>query len=973
MQRQTLLSVLLIFGFITAFAQDIRSYDGSFNNLTNTDWGTVHSNLDRVTDVAYADGISEPSGITRPNPRTISNDLFSQTGLLNDPRSLSSYIWTWGQFIDHDIDLTDDDPTELAMIQVPMGDPWFDTNNTGSVMIPMKRSEFDAATGTSTANPRQHPNRISTFIDASNVYGSDQTTADWLRTFSGGKLKTSLGNLLPFNTTTSDLQGPIDSNAPHMADAVGASPKLYVAGDIRANENLLLTSFHTLFVREHNRLCVELAADNPTWSDEELYQHARKMVGGFLQAICYEEWLPTMGIEIPAYTGYDTSVNPAIMNIFSGAAFRMHSLINGEILRMDNNGNTINQGNISLKDAFFNPTELINGGGIDPLFKGMATVITQNFDSKLVDDLRNFLFGAPGAGGLDLAAINIQRGRERGFPDYNTVRTNFGLSAFTAFDQICSDPAVVSILEDIYNNDINNIDPFVGFLAEDQMSGMMVGETMNAIIGEQFKRLRDGDRFYYENDPVLTAAEKSEIKNTRLVEIIMRNTNIDLMQGNLFSAMDHTTLATCDAAAPNVSIVGNVQSAGGSLLSDVDLTFVTANASNLVPNTNTGASGLFNFINVPSCYDYEIVPEKEGAYDNGVTTFDIVKVLEHILLTDLLSSPFSIIAADVNNDGNVTTFDIVEMRQLILGIIPTFPNSKSWRFVESSYSFNNPLNPLAENFPDTYLVNSIDNNTSVGFIGIKVGDVNGNASTNLSGDADTRNDFADILRFIVEDRAVVAGKEYTVDFKTSDLPEIISYQFTLNFDQEVLAFKNVDAKHLRGLSEGNFGIFEEDGIITTSWNLPSGESDNELRKEDIVFSITFEAKASGQLRDLLSITSRKTPKEAYNDQTEKVDIALQFNGVNGPIVIAEKFEVYQNQPNPFKEATSFGFNMPQKGDVSITITDVSGRTLKIINQEYPQGYNQVDLIRKDFDASGVLYYEVKSEFGSASKKMVVIE
>jgi len=972
MQRQTLLSILLVFGFMTAFAQDIRSYDGSFNNLTNTDWGSANSNLLRATDVAYDDGISEPAGATRPNPRAISNDLFSQTGLLDDPRDLSSYIWTWGQFIDHNIDFTHDDPTELAMIAVPNGDPWFDTNNTGSVMIPMKRSEFDASTGTDAANPRQHPNRISTFIDGSAVYGSDQTAADWLRTFAGGKLKTSTGDLLPFNTTSGELNSAIDPNAPGMDDAVGASPKLFVAGDARANENLLLTSFHTLFVREHNRLCDELTLQNPSWSDEDIYQHARKMVGGFIQSICYEEWLPSMGINIPTYTGYDDTVNPSIMNIFSGAAFRMHSLINSEILRMDNNGNTIPQGNINLMDAFFNPLELSNGGGIEPLFKGMATVTAQNFDAKVVDDLRNFLFGAPGAGGLDLASININRGRERGFPDYNTVRTNFGLAPLTSFSQICSDPAVVSTLENLYNNDINTVDPFVGFVAEDHMAGAMIGETMMVIIGEQFKVLRDGDRFYYENDPILNQAEKDEIKNTRLVDIIMRNTGITLMQGNLFAAMDHTTLANCGAASPNVSILGTIQSAGGALLSNVDLFFNSSSNNNLVPSNNSGTNGMFNFTSIPSCYDYEIIPSKNDDFINGVTTFDLVQIQGHILSTSTLNTPYAIIAADASNDGQITTFDIIELRQLILGINTTLANNTSWRFVDGSYTFINPLNPLAESFPEDYAVTSLDNNASVSFVGIKVGDVNGSAATNLLG-ADTRNDYADILIFNVKDHAVVEGHEYTIDFKAKDLPEIISYQFTLNYDQEVLEFKDVQAKNLKGLSNGSFGVFAEEGMITTSWNLPNGVADNEMRVQDAAFSITFVAKATGQLRDLLSITSRKTQKEAYNDQTEMVDIALQFDGDNGPIVVAEDFEVYQNQPNPFKETTAFGFYMPQDGDVAITITDVSGRTLKVINQEYAKGYNQVDLVRKDFAASGVLYYEVKSEFGSVTKKMLLIE
>ena len=209
MQNKILMSITLTLIAFIAFAQDYRTITGINNNLSNPDWGSAFSPLIRATDIAYADGISSPGGIDRPNPRVISNDLFSQSGLLDESRQLSSYIWGWGQFIDHDIDLTEDDP-ELAMIDVPAGDPWFDSNNTGNVKIPMKRSEFIANTGTDISNPRQHPNRISSFIDGSAVYGSDQHTADWLRDYEQGKLKVSKDNLLPFNTLNGELTNNLD-------------------------------------------------------------------------------------------------------------------------------------------------------------------------------------------------------------------------------------------------------------------------------------------------------------------------------------------------------------------------------------------------------------------------------------------------------------------------------------------------------------------------------------------------------------------------------------------------------------------------------------------------------------------------------------------------------------------------------------------------------------------------------------------
>ncbi len=563
---QVSLKTLLVSGLVTfglsAMGQENRTFDGSGNNAANPEWGAVGTNQLQVSTIGYADAISEPGGTDRPNPRYISNAVFDQEGLLPDVLELSDYAWVWGQFIDHNITLVVDDPDESVDIAVPAGDPWFDPAGTGAVTIGMHRSAYDPASGTDTSNPRAFPNGISTFVDGSAVYGSSQERADWLRSFSGGKLRMSSGNLLPYNTTTGELNDPVDPNAPGMDMPMPFISKWFVAGDVRANENPLLTSIHTLFAREHNRLCDELAAEYPSWTDEELFQHARKIVGGIIQAIAYEEWLPTMGVHIAPYTGYDPTVEPGIMNIFSASAYRYgHSVINSSIVRMDNDGNTIPQGDIQLRDAFFNPPVLVDGGGLDPLLIGMATQMEQDFDCKMVDDLRNFLFGPPGAGGLDLAAININRGRERGLPDYNTARVDFGLPAVESFATLTNNPWLNQILESVYG-DINNMDSWVGFLAEDHMSDALFGESVMTIMEVQFTNLRDGDRFYYESDPGLSSEEIEEIKNTRLTDVIMRNSGVAELQDNVFLTRKHisTSVAQVDAKPIELAVYPNPSS-----------------------------------------------------------------------------------------------------------------------------------------------------------------------------------------------------------------------------------------------------------------------------------------------------------------------------------------------------------------------------------------------------------------------------
>lgn len=521
----------------------VRSYDGKSNNEYNPDWGSKDARVVGRIAPAFSDGISEPSGPDRPNPRAISNGIFSQSTAINDALNLSAYAWGWGQFIDHDITLSPDHPSERFDISVPAYDAFFDPAGTGQAVIPMNRSDYVSGSGTSRTNPRAYYNGITAFIDASAVYGSDEERASWLRTYEGGKLKVSAGNLLPYNTYSGEKYDALDPDAPEMAMPLPHVTLFFVAGDVRANENPFLTSIHTLFVREHNRLCDSYQAQFPEWTDEQIYQHARKMVGGYMEAIVYYEWLPTLGISLPDYTGYKADVNPGIMNVFSTAAYRYgHSTIGDDFVVMDKNGEYMPGGDdLRLRDLFFNPGAISEEtNGIEGFLGGMSTIHTQEFDCHVIDDLRNFLFGPPGAGGLDLVAMNVNRGRDRGLPDYNSIRDEMGLSRINTFSQLSADPILNQHFAVTYG-DVDLIDVWAGMLAEEHMQGSLFGRTAQTIIGEQFTNIRDGDRFFFEVDPVLSETEKIEIRNIRLSDIIRRNTLLEFILDEVFRINESTT------------------------------------------------------------------------------------------------------------------------------------------------------------------------------------------------------------------------------------------------------------------------------------------------------------------------------------------------------------------------------------------------------------------------------------------------
>ncbi len=515
---------------------EFRTIDGFGNNPIAPELGGPGAAYLRLVAPAYADGDSALAGPDRPNPRVISNVVNDQEDSIESARGASDFVWQWGQFIDHDIDLTPEaDPREDASIPVPDDDPLF-----GGV-IALARSAFVAGT-----SPRDQLNGITAFIDASNVYGSDSVRAQALRTLDGtGRLRTSDGDLLPFNDAGFDNAG-------------GPSAALFLAGDVRANEQAGLTAMHTLFLREHNRRAGELRARHPDWTGDDVYEHARLFVGALMQVITYREFLPALlgpGALAP-YRGYDETVDPGIANVFATSAYRFgHTTLSPQLLRLDAGGDEIAAGHVALRDAFFNP-ELIQDDGIDALLRGLAGQTMQEVDVQLVDDVRNFLFGspgsdgAPGSGGLDLASLNIQRGRDHGLATYNDTRAAFGLARKATFADITSDAVVQARLAAAYAS-VEELDSWVGGLAESHAPGALVGELVFTVLKDQFERLRDGDRFWYQR--ALPRELVRELERTRLSDVIRRNTDIGSELPDDVFAVSHARPA---AAAPPRALTG---------------------------------------------------------------------------------------------------------------------------------------------------------------------------------------------------------------------------------------------------------------------------------------------------------------------------------------------------------------------------------------------------------------------------------
>lgn len=511
---------------------EYASIDGIGNNVDNPEYGSTDTELLRLADSDYSDGQYTPAGEDRPSAREISNVIAAADTSQTNDRYLTDIFWVWGQFIDHDITLTEaahdefGNPLQSYPIEVPTGDIYFDPDGSGDDVIGLNRSNYEVDEN----GVRQQINQITAFIDGSVIYGSDAERAASLRTFQGGLLATSDGNLLPYG-----------------------DDGFFLAGDIRANENAALISMQTIWMREHNRIATELAIEDPGLTDEQLYQQARQIVSAELQAITFNEFLPALfgSNAISSYQGYDPTVDPSIANEFSTAAYRFgHTMLSSELLRLDENGNTADEGNLALLNAFFNPSEVENNG-VDSLLRGLTVNLAQEIDNQVVDDVRNFLFGPPGSGGFDLASLNIQRGRDHGLSDYNSTRVALGLDAVQSFSDITSDPDVAARLEQLYGT-VDNIDLWVGGLAEDHLPGSSMGETFSFIIIDQFQRLRDGDRFWYEN--VFSGKALDEINGTTLADVIERNSDVSGLQENVFFAPTVMQIDLAETGTTDVTI-----------------------------------------------------------------------------------------------------------------------------------------------------------------------------------------------------------------------------------------------------------------------------------------------------------------------------------------------------------------------------------------------------------------------------------
>jgi len=356
---------------------------------------------------------------------------------------------------------------------------------------------------------------------------------------------------------------------------------------------------------------------------------------------------------------------------------------------------------------------------------------------------------------------------------------------------------------------------------------------------------------------------------------------------------------------------------------------------------------------------YTIEPKRLDQPKNGVSTLDLVRIQKHLLGKELFDSPYQYIAADANNNEQVSAIDMIEIRKLILGIYVEYPNNDSWRFVDKQYQFANLQSPWS--FIETINIQYDGSSVSgLDFVGVKIGDVNNSVQANALQILPRNGEKVLTLNL---DAPETVQKGEMVSVKVNFPQRVEGFQGTI--ETSGLEYASIESEVIE-ISEQHVGLLDK-GVITMSWI--EENPDKVKPEEEMSFVLKFVATQSGRIADMIRLSDKVANAEAYLFDDEIVDIKLGTSKAEAAV----DFALYQNEPNPWTGSTSIGFELPEDGVVKLTLFDMTGATVKVIESQFKAGYQTIQLLRKDVPVQGVLYYRLDCGNYSATKKMIRLE
>lgn len=376
----------------------------------------------------------------------------------------------------------------------------------------------------------------------------------------------------------------------------------------------------------------------------------------------------------------------------------------------------------------------------------------------------------------------------------------------------------------------------------------------------------------------------------------------------------------------------------------------------------TPASGQFHFLNMPENVNYQIKAEKNTEHNNGVSTLDLVLIQRHILGLQALDSPYKVIAADVTNNEQVSSSDLLALRKIILGVWNEFEDNSSWRFVDANQQFADPNNPFPFNEKITIL-DFTDSQNSNDFVGVKIGDVNNSATVNFDSEKESTTRSNSTLELSIENIEFRNGDLVRIPVTAANFEEMVGFQFTL--EANGLALENVESGALE-MTTANVGNFASENSMTFSWN---SVAELTIDSDEVLFTIVLRAETNNMLKNSIELTSDITRAEAYTSSLEVTNVEMNVrNAENNSIETG--FELYQNTPNPFDGLTTIPFNLPEAGNVTLNVYDITGKVVLNQTRNFVKGMNEIRIDNSDLKVKGIMYYQLEFNGVVATRKMI---
>ena len=405
----------------------------------------------------------------------------------------------------------------------------------------------------------------------------------------------------------------------------------------------------------------------------------------------------------------------------------------------------------------------------------------------------------------------------------------------------------------------------------------------------------------------------------------------------------------------NAAIGGYFATESGEMIEDVEVTL--NDGQGIDQNYMTELDGHYAFDNNPMYSNYDIQAAKLDDHINGVSTLDLILIQRHILNMKQLDSPYKVIAADANSDESVTAIDLVVLRRLVLGLIDELPGGKAWKFIDAHQTFDNILDPWP--LDEAISIKDVQQDMmDQDFIGVKIGDVNGNAIANSAHLAKSRSNSPMVLT--TPNRQVNAGDRLEVSFNADGWSDVYGLQLSLNTDK--IRVMDVTSQSIPMTAEN---IHISDDNVVLSWNELTPSQGAE------VLTLEVEVLEDGWLSDFIDL-SQSFESEAYKgDEITIHPIQLTFRdagSLDGMI-----FDLYQNEPNPFSDETIIKFRIPQDGQVDLTIFDVTGQQVYRLSDSFSAGLKHIRVDKDLLKSSGVWYYQLSYAGHVATRKMIAIE